>query len=125
MGGTLIGIAGVYVLGTHGVGLMLVSLAAATLAPSWWYRRRVRLVTVRLPWRDYRHEAATLGFAFMASGILTNRAGYAIRTLVAQSVGMDAAWALGGLYVGFILQPMAGDFYPRRWPTLMRYAIAS
>jgi PST family polysaccharide transporter len=42
-----------------------------------------------------------------------------VRLIVVRKVGFDAAglyqaaWALGGLYIGFILQAMGADFYPR------------
>src|SRR5208283_1417758 len=73
-------------------------------------------------WAQVRDEAAgllKLGFAFMASGLLTLGAAYAIRVLVVHKLGLAAAglyqsaWTLGGLYVGFILQSMGADFYPR------------
>ena len=44
---------------------------------------------------------------------------YAVRAIVLHRVGIEAtglyqsAWMLGGLYVGFILQAMGADFYPR------------
>lgn len=44
---------------------------------------------------------------------------YAVRILVMRTLGFEAtglyqsAWTLGGLYVGFILQAMGADFYPR------------
>jgi PST family polysaccharide transporter len=44
---------------------------------------------------------------------------YLIRILVLRRVGFEAtglyqsAWTLGGLYVGFVIQAMAADFYPR------------
>ena len=69
-----------------------------------------------------REEAAhllKLGFAFMASAVLTTGAAYGVRVIVRDSVGIEAAglyqsaWALGGMYVGFILQAMGSDFYPR------------
>ena len=46
-------------------------------------------------------------------------AAYAVRVLVLRELGLDAAglyqaaWTLGGLYVGFVLQAMGADFYPR------------
>ena len=46
-------------------------------------------------------------------------AAYAVRAMVLRMVGLDAAgfyqaaWTLGGLYVGIILQAMGADFYPR------------
>ena len=60
-----------------------------------------------------------LGVVFMASAFLTVGAAYAIRIIVLRTDGIaaaglyQAAWALGGLYVGFILQAMGADFYPR------------
>ncbi len=55
----------------------------------------------------------------MASGFLMMGAAYAVRIIITRKVGLDAAgfyqsaWTLGGLYVGFILQAMGADFYPR------------
>jgi PST family polysaccharide transporter len=55
----------------------------------------------------------------MASAVLTTGAAYAIRILVRNNIGLEAAglyqsaWAIGGLYIGFILQAMGSDFYPR------------
>jgi PST family polysaccharide transporter len=69
-----------------------------------------------------RREAASLlklGFAFMASGFLMMGSAYVVRTMVLRMAGFEAAgyyqaaWTLGGLYVGFILQAMGADFYPR------------
>jgi PST family polysaccharide transporter len=55
----------------------------------------------------------------MASGLMMSGATYAVRVLVLRKVGFEAAglyqsaWTLGGLYVGFILDAMGADFYPR------------
>ena len=60
-----------------------------------------------------------LGLAFMASGFLMMGAAYAVRTMILRMGGLEAAglyqaaWTLGGLYVGIILQAMGADFYPR------------
>ena len=46
-------------------------------------------------------------------------AAYAVRMVLIRHDGLDAAglyqsaWAIGGLYVGFVLQAMGADFYPR------------
>jgi PST family polysaccharide transporter len=75
-----------------------------------------------MTFRDMRHEAGALlrlGMAFMASGFLTMGAAYAVKIIVVRLAGFEAAglyhssWTLGGLYVGFILQAMGTDFYPR------------
>ena len=50
---------------------------------------------------------------------MTMGAAYVVRITVLRKLGVDSAglyqsaWALGGLYVGFILQAMGADFYPR------------
>jgi enterobacterial common antigen flippase len=120
--GTVISIPMVYFLREDGVVPALVSAAAMSLITSWWYSRKVRVETPSMTAPQVRHEAALLlklGFAFMASGFLTMGAAYAVRTMVLRMAGFEAAgfyssaWTLGGLYVGFILQAMGADFYPR------------
>jgi len=60
-----------------------------------------------------------LGFAFMSSGLMMMGVAYAVRVIIMRKVGVEgtglyqSAWTLGGLYVGFILQAMGADFYPR------------
>jgi antigen flippase len=55
----------------------------------------------------------------MASALMTMGAASAVRIAVLRNFGFEAtglyqsAWNLGGLYVGFILQAMGADFYPR------------
>jgi PST family polysaccharide transporter len=100
----------------------LVCVAVITLAVSWWYARKIQVRTVTLTALQVRNEAHALlklGFAFMASAVLTTAAAYAVRIIVRNNSGLEAAglyqsaWSIGGLYVGFILQAMASDFYPR------------
>ena len=120
--GTLASVPLVYVLGVEGVAPALVATAAFGLLISWWYSRRVVVEIPRVALLEFRLEAAELlklGFAFMVSGILVMGAAYAVRAMVVHSLGLDAAglyqaaWTLGGLYVGIILQAMGADFYPR------------
>ena len=46
-------------------------------------------------------------------------AAYAVRSMLLQGAGAEAAgfyhaaWTIGGMYVGIILQAMGADFYPR------------
>jgi PST family polysaccharide transporter len=60
-----------------------------------------------------------LGFAFMASALMMTGTAYVVRLILIREVAVEAAglyqaaWTLGGLYVGFILQAMGADFYPR------------
>jgi len=120
--GTIIGVLIVYCLGRDGVAPCLVAIAATTLAVSWWYSRRVQIQLPPMTPHEVKQEAGALfklGVAFMGSGLLMMGAAYTARMIVLRDVGLDAAglyhaaWTLGGLYVGFILQAMGADFYPR------------
>ena len=116
--GTVISIVLVYFLRERGVVPALVGIAAAGLITSWWYSRKVEIEPPSMTFSLVRQEVPgllKLGFAFMVSGCLMMGAGYAVRTMVLRMVGLEAAgfysaaWTLGGLYVGFILQAMGAD----------------
>jgi antigen flippase len=120
--GTLVSITLVYFLREKGVVPSLVVVAMMTLCFSWWYSRKVYIQTPIMTAAQVGHEASgllKLGFAFMASGLMTMGMAYAVRIILIRDVGIEAtgfyqsAWTLGGLYVGFILQAMGADFYPR------------
>jgi antigen flippase len=119
---TVISIPMVYWLGTDGIAPALVAMAAASVLTSWWYSRKIDIVSKPMSLPEMSHEAASLlklGLVFMASAFLTVGSSYAVRLIVLQADGIvaaglyQAAWALGGLYAGFILQAMGTDFYPR------------
>jgi enterobacterial common antigen flippase len=120
--GVMITIPLVYFFRENGIVPSLVGIAAMGILTSWWYSRKVQVEAQRVTMSEVREEASALlklGFAFMASGVLTMGAAYAIRLIVLRKVSFEAAglyqsaWALGGLYVGFLTQSMAADFYPR------------
>jgi enterobacterial common antigen flippase len=120
--GTVITIPAVYLLREDGVVPSLVGAAGATLITSWWYSRRVRIHTPVVTAGELRQETGglvRLGLAFMASGLMVVGSAYMIRVALLRTLGFEAAglyqaaWAVGGLYVGFILQAMGTDFYPR------------
>jgi PST family polysaccharide transporter len=112
----------VYVWGLDGIVPAIVVIAAASIATSWWYSRKIEISAVRISAATMRRESASLlslGLVFMASAVLTIGSAYAIRLIVLRSGGLEAAgyyqaaWALGGLYAGFIMNAMGTDFYPR------------
>jgi enterobacterial common antigen flippase len=112
----------VYFAAERGIVPSLIAAAAANIALSWWYARQVQTVGVDLKAGETVRESALLlklGLAFLASGLFTLGAGYAVRTFVLRTLGLEAAgmyqaaWTLGGLYVGFVLQALGTDFYPR------------
>lgn len=106
----------------RGVVPSLVVVAAFTILTSWWYSRRIRVARVQMSWAESRAEVAgllNLGFIFMLVSLLGLGVAYLVRTLVFRQLGADAAgcyhaaWALGGMFIGYILQAMGTDFYPR------------
>jgi len=120
--GTSLAIPLVWMFGLDGVAPALIAIAAASLVCTWWYARKAGVASVQLGVGAMRGEARgllRLGLAFMASGLLMTGAAYAGRIIVLDEIGLDAvglyqaAWTVGGLYVGFVLQAMSSDFYPR------------
>ena len=112
----------VYAFREGGIVPSLLAMEAMSLLLSWWYSRRLRFAAPALSTAIVIRETKALlrlGFAFMASGMLGMGAAYAIRMILARQDGFEAAgfyqsaWTVGGLYVGFILQAMGADFYPR------------
>ncbi len=120
--GGLATVAIVYSMAERGIVPSLVAAAIAAATLSWWYGQQVRIIPVSPRPAEIVHESTLLfklGLAFLGSGLLMAGAAYAVRTLVLRTLGLDAAgmyqasWTLGGLYVGFVLQALGMDFYPR------------
>jgi antigen flippase len=120
--GTVVSIALVYALGEEGVAPSLVGGAAIALVMAWWFSRKVLIERPDLTRAEVTREAGALlklGVAFMGSGFLTMGAAYVVRMIVLRDLGLEAAgfyqaaWTLGGFYVGIVLQAMGADFYPR------------
>jgi antigen flippase len=120
--GTFISIPMVYFFREKGVVPSLVGVAAMSILASWWYSRKVHIQAPSMTVSQMGQEIAALlklGFAFMSSGLMMIGVAYAVRVIVLRKVGYEgtglyqSAWTLGGLYVGFILQAMGADFYPR------------
>ena len=121
-GGAVVSVLLVYFLGQDAVAHAVVGIAAVALAVSWWYSRPSRIglqAAENVAFRREGIDLLKLGFAFMASAFLMLAASYVVRIMVIrydslQAAGYyQAAWALGGMYVGTILQAMGADFYPR------------
>jgi PST family polysaccharide transporter len=122
VGGLLVTLLIVFLMGQAGVAPSLVGSAAVGLAASWWYSRKVRAERVPMNWTQVSVEVSALlklGFVFMASGFMSMGVACLVRIVILRRFGEDAAgfyqsaWTLGGLYVGFILQAMGADFFPR------------
>jgi PST family polysaccharide transporter len=120
--GTIISVTAVYHLGQEGIALSLVLIASMNLAMSWLFSRKITIKAQALSKRDILMEQSKLlklGFAFMISGLILSITAYLVRMIIVREIDYNAAglyqsaWALGGMYIGIILQAMGADFYPR------------
>lgn len=109
-------------LGVRGIVPALVSIAAMQLALSWYFARRVPMPQVTLSLRQTFTEAGgmvRLGLVFMWNGLMGSAVSYITITLITQQIGLQgvgiysAAFALSGMFVGFVLGAMGADYYPR------------
>lgn len=120
--GTVIGVPVVYFFRQNGVVPALVIVAGMTILTSWWYSRKIEIHAAPITPPQIVREASALlklGSVFMMGGLLLTGVAYLVRILILRKVSLEAAglyqsaWTLGGLYVSFIIQAMAADFYPR------------
>lgn len=120
--GTLLSIPIIYIFGEKGIVLFLIAVSSTSILTSWWYSRKIKTIRVTLSWRDVFIEAKPLlrlGLVFMSTALMSAGALYVLRVFVIRSLGLDAAGiyqaaiTLSAIYVGFILEAMGKDFYPR------------
>lgn len=126
--GTIFSIPIIYFYGERGVVPSIVCVAAMSILTSWWYARKIQVERVVMDWRQIFSQTSSLlklGIIFMLTGLMTMGAMYLVRLILLRSnwpapmTGLDAAgfyqaaWGLGGLYMGYIVQAMGADFYPR------------
>jgi PST family polysaccharide transporter len=120
--GSIASVALVYAIGPDAIVPSLIAVAAASLCFTWWYCRSASPPAPRVSTSETLETSAALlklGLAFMASALVTMGAAYLVRVLILRQLGLEAAglygaaWTLGGLYIGFVLQALATDFYPR------------
>jgi PST family polysaccharide transporter len=120
--GTVFSIPIVYFLGERGIVPSLVCVSAMSIVTSWWYARKIRVASVAVKWAETWSDAVPLlrlGFVFLAGGVMSSGVAYLARAVLVRWVDLEgvglyqAASTLAGLYIDFILQAMARDFYPR------------
>lgn len=132
--GTIVAIPIYYWLGEQGIVPVLVLSAFLNLVFSWWFARRIQVVRVQQSVGETvtrMKSLLSLGAAFMWSALLGAIVALIIRAIIQREFGLEgsglyqAAWAISGMFAGFILGAMGADFYPRLTaakddPALMR-----
>ncbi len=120
--GTVFGIFIVYYWRENGLVPSLICVAVMTVLTSWWYARKIKVEKVQTTMKDVVGEASALvklGLIFMVSALATQGSAFLVRLIIARELDVSnvglyhAAWTLGGMYIGFIIQAMGTDFYPR------------
>jgi antigen flippase len=120
--GALIAIPAYYWLGEQGIVPVLVLSAVVNLVFSWWFARGIQVVPVQQSVGETitrMKSLLSLGAAFMWSALLGAIVALVIRAIIQRELGVEAnglyqaAWAISGMFAGFILGAMGADFYPR------------
>lgn len=119
---TVVAIPTLFLFREHAAVPFLLAAAAVQMIASWWYARRIPLIHSELTWKQTWSTARPMilmGVTFTLTGAVAAGSEYTIRLIVQRwdgesSVGLyHAAFTLSAVYIGFILQAMSGDYYPR------------
>ncbi len=106
----------------RGIIPVMILSAMISLLSTWWFARRIQIADTHLTWRETWPEGKRmlrLGLAFMWSAVLFSAVSLATRSLIVRMFGLEAngiyqsAWAISGMFAGFIIGAMGTDFYPR------------
>jgi len=118
----VVGIVAVYALGEDGVLWFVLTAPAVNFVVASYYVARLPP-----PYTTYDHAAIQqqwlamlkLGIPLMSAGLVTLVTQLLVRSIVLRELGLEAsgyfqaAWAISMTYVGFLLNAMAMDYYPR------------
>lgn len=133
--GAALGVLALWLWGSQGLIAMILTAPAATFLLGHLYVARLGPPdgpSIRLPEMSRELKTMlTLGFAFMLSGLVTMLGHLAARALVQRDLGPEAlgqfqaAWAIGMTYLGFVLNAMGTDYYPRLTAAIREHATAT
>lgn len=121
--GSIGGLLAVWLLGQNGLIWLILLPPLASILVAWRYTRRLPAplsvpMTAREIWRAWR-PMATLGVVFTLGGLATTGTLLLVRARITQDLGLEAAghfaaaWSVTMIYVGFLLQAMGTDYFPR------------
>jgi len=133
--GTVAGLSAVWLYGEAGLIWLVVIQPLATIVIALQYTSRLPKPLAPRPnvaeiWEVWK-PMAKLGVAFMLAGLATTVTLLYVRSSIAQELGLGAAgqfaaaWGLTVTYIGFILNAMGSDFYPRLTEIIRDHEIAN
>lgn len=120
--GTFMALLALYFLRADGIVPAFLALSVSATAIAWWYGRTVQGASKAVPLSQIWHQGrllAAMGSTFVWSGILATGSTLAIALFLRNYGGLavcgyfQAAMALSGVFVGFVLNAMGQDFYPK------------
>lgn len=121
-GGTFVSVYCFWKWGTEGVVWALLAVAIAQTLSTAFFARRVNLIEISQTWRESMSLSWCLlrrGAPLMLSSFAATASTMFILALITRELGLSAAgfysaaFALSGVFVGFVLNSMGADYYPR------------
>lgn len=102
--------------------IAVLALPAANLLTTWWFSHAVPTPRYDSRWRDVLpalRDIVVPSLALTATVAAGSLTALLARWLVSRELGLgsvglfQAAWSVAGLYLGFVMNAMAADYYPR------------
>lgn len=132
---TILGLAALWLWGRNGLIVFILSAPFSSFVLGHFFVSRLPrphtqitpLPVLMVQWRTLFR----LGAAFMLTGLIWNVGHLIVRALVQRELGADelghfqAAWAISMTYIGFVLQAMGADYYPRLSSSMHDHAAAN
>jgi PST family polysaccharide transporter len=112
----------VYLFGERGIAVSFVASSVFSLFICRWIARDIIHPKINTNWRRSVQESGTfikLGLGLTNALLLSTLVTYVTRTLIARNLGLEevgiylCAYSLSGKFIGFLLDAMQTDFYPR------------
>ena len=119
---TVVGVAAVWAWGQGGLVAFVLAAPLASFVLGHVYVARLPRVRGTTPLRVLASQwrvLARLGAAFMVAGVVASLGNLVLRTIIQRTLDaaalgyFQAAWAISMTYIGFVLQAMGTDYYPR------------